>query len=139
MLSFEETIQAFYCCTQDPPYCENCPEQGPGFGIACVQDVNASVINWLRAQEPRTLTIEEVRKLTQKPVWLDCRRSNKYLYRGWALAYEVHQGMGISGERLGMADPSGRMHWYKLDDYGRTWRVWDSVPHDEQREAVKWE
>jgi hypothetical protein len=50
----------------------------------------------------------------------------------------VQKGMGITGERLGMADPSGRMHWYKLDDYGRTWRVWDSVPPDEQREAVKW-
>ena len=97
------------------------------------------VMDYLSAQEPRVMTLEKVRNLTRFPVWLDVKSTHKDLYRGWVLAYMVQKGMGITGERLGMADPSGRMHWYKLDDYGRKWRVWDSVPHDEQREAVKWE
>lgn len=92
----------------------------------------------LKAQEPQVLTVEAVRRLTRIPVWLDVKSTNKYIYRGWVLAYMVQKGMGITGERLGMADPSGRMHWCKLDDYGRTWRVWDSVPPDEQREATPW-
>ena len=93
----------------------------------------------LKAQEPQVLTVEAVRRLTRIPVWLDVKSTHKYIYRGWVLAYMVQKGMGITGERLGMADPSGRMHWCKLDDYGRTWRVWDSCPTEAQREATPWE
>ena len=92
----------------------------------------------LKAQEPQVLTVEAVRRLTRIPVWLDVKSTHKDLYRGWVLAYMVQKRMGITGERLGMADPSGRMHWYKLDDYGRTWRVWDSVPTDTEKEAIPW-
>ena len=92
----------------------------------------------LIAQEPQVITLEKVRNLTRFPVWLDVKSTHKDLYRGWVLAYMVQKGMGITGERLGMADPSGRMHWYKLDDYGRTWRVWDSVPTDTEKEATPW-
>ena len=107
-------------------------------GIKQLQTLINDATELLRAQEPQVLSVEAVRRLTRIPVWLDVKSTHKDLYRGWVLAYMVQKGMGITGERLGMADPSGRMHWYKLDDYGRTWRVWDSVPHDEQREAVAW-
>ena len=92
----------------------------------------------LRAQEPQVLTVEAVRRLTRIPIWLDVKSTRKDLYRGWVLAYMVQKGMGITGERLGMTEPSGRMCWYKLDDYGRTWRVWNSVPTDAQKEGVEW-
>ena len=29
--------------------------------------------------------------------------------------------------------------WLLFDEYGKTWRCWNSKPTDEQREAVKWE
>jgi len=108
-------------------------------GIKQLQTLINDATELLKVQEPQVLSVEAVRKLTRIPVWLDVKSTHKDLYRGWVLAYMVQKGMGITGERLGMADPSGRMHWYKLDDYGRTWRVWDSVPYYEQREAVKWE
>lgn len=107
-------------------------------GIKQLQTLINDATELLRAQEPQVLTVEAVRRLTRIPVWLDVKSTHKDLYRGWVLAYMVQKGMGITGERLGMTDPSGRMHWYKLDDYGRTWRVWDSVPPDAQREAVAW-
>jgi len=108
-------------------------------GIKQLQTLINDATELLKVLEPQVLSVEAVRKLTRIPVWLDVKSTHKDLYRGWVLAYMVQKGMGITGERLGMADPSGRMHWYKLDDYGRTWRVWDSVPYYEQREAVKWE
>ena len=107
-------------------------------GIKQLQTLINDATELLKVQEPQVLSVEAVRRLTRIPVWLDVKSTHKDLYRGWALAYMVQKGMGITGERLGMTDPSGRMHWYKLDDYGRTWRVWDSVPPDAQREAVAW-
>lgn len=107
-------------------------------GIKQLQTLIDDATELLRAQEPQLLMVEAVRKLTRIPVWLDVKSTHKGLYRGWVLAYMVQKGMGITGERLGMTDPSGRMNWCKLDDYGRTWRVWDSIPTDAQREAVAW-
>lgn len=107
-------------------------------GIKQLQTLINDATELLKVQEPQVLSVEAVRRLTRIPVWLDVKSTHKDLYRGWVLAYMVQKGMGITGERLGMTDPSGRMHWYKLDDYGRTWRVWDSVPPDAQREAVAW-
>ena len=130
MLDKPETLQRIERSIADWPYLAQCP----GYTLEMLK----SAQELLKVQEPQVLSVEAVRKLTRIPVWLDVKSTHKDLYRGWVLAYMVQKGMGITGERLGMTDPSGRMHWYKLDDYGRTWRVWDSVPHDEQREAVKW-
>lgn len=130
MLDRKETLKRIEISIADWPYLAQCPEY--------TLEMLKSAQELLKVQEPQVLSVEAVRKLTRIPVWLDVKSTHKDLYRGWVLAYMVQKGMGITGERLGMTDPSGRMHWYKLDDYGRTWRVWDSVPHDEQREAVKW-
>ena len=90
----------------------------------------------LKEQEPRVMTIESIQMRT--PIWIETRKKSKYLYTGWALAYERQVGEGITGERLGMADPSGRMHWWRVDDHTKSWRCWTSRPTDEQREAIPW-
>ena len=130
MLDRKETLKRIEISIADWPYLAQCPE----YTLEMLKSMREQLI----AQEPRVITLEKVRNLTRFPVWLDVKSTHKDLYRGWVLAYMVQKGMGITGERLGMADPSGRMHWCKLDDYGRTWRVWDSVPADAQREAVAW-
>ena len=107
-------------------------------GIKQLQTLINDATELLRTQEPQVLTVEAVRRLTRIPIWLDVKSTHKDLYRGWVLAYMVQKGMGITGERLGMTEPSGRMHWYKLDDYGKSWRVWDSCPTEVQREAETW-
>jgi hypothetical protein len=38
-MTIDETIRAIQCCTSTPPKCGECPEHGPGFGIACRQDI----------------------------------------------------------------------------------------------------
>ena len=107
-------------------------------GIKQLQTLINDATELLKAQEPQVLTVEAVRRLTRIPIWLDVKSTHKDLYRGWVLAYMVQKGMGITGERLGMADPSGRMHWYKLDDYGRTWRCWTAQPNQAEMEARPW-
>ena len=46
-MDINDTIKAFRCCVQIPPACAECPQQGPGFGIACKQAVKDSVSYWL--------------------------------------------------------------------------------------------
>ena len=48
-MNIYETIQAFRCCIQIPPDCASCPQQGPGFGLVCRQNVKDSVLIWLNA------------------------------------------------------------------------------------------
>ena len=130
MLDRKETLKRIEISIADWPYLAQCPEY--------TLEMLKSAQELLKVQEPQVLSVEAVRKLTRIPVWLDVKSTHKDLYRGWVLAYMVQKGMGITGERLGMTDPSGRMHWYKLDDYGRTWRVWDSIPTDTEKEAIPW-
>lgn len=96
-------------------------------------------VDALTAKQPRVLTLEEVAAAQKTPVWRETKRAHKDLYNGWMLAYDIQRGQGITGTRQGMTEPNGRIGWYKLDDYGKTWRCWTSKPTDEQREAVKWD
>ena len=113
------------------PYCGNEADWGRVFDALAL----------LKEREPRVLTLEEVRdkQIKATPVWKETKSRNKGLYVGWVLAYEVQTGQGITGDCLGMAEPSGRMVWYKLGDYGKTWRCWSAKPTDEQRKAVEWD
>ena len=93
----------------------------------------------VKAQPPRVMTLQEINNSLKKPLWKETKSNNKDLYTGWVLAYEVQTGLGITGTRLGMAEPNGRVVWYRLDDYGRKWRCWTEEPTDEQKKAVKWD
>ena len=99
----------------------------------------ADAIALLKAQEPRVMTLEEIGNALKMPLWKETKRAHKDLYTGWVLAYDVQKGLGITGTRLGMSEPAGRVVWYRLDDYGKTWRCWTSCPSEEQWESVKWD
>lgn len=93
----------------------------------------------IRPDAPRVMTLEEINNSLKKPLWKETKSNNKDLYTGWVLAYDIQTGIGITGTRLGMAEPNGRVVWYRLDDYGRKWRCWTEKPTDEQRKAVEWD
>ena len=95
-------------------------------------------INALKARESRVMTLDEIGSALKTPLWKETKRAHKDLYNGWVLAYEIQKGQGITGTRLGMSEPSGRVVWYRVDDYGTTWRCWTSRPTAEQREATPW-
>lgn len=92
------------------------------------------------SDEPRVMTRVEIRMMTLKtPIWKETKSAHKDLYTGWVLAYDIQTGEGITGTRLGMSEPSGRVVWYRLNDYRKTWRCWTARPTDEQMKAVKWD
>ena len=93
----------------------------------------------IRPDEPRVMTLDEIGNALKMPIWKETKSAHKDLYTGWVLAYDIQKGLGITGTRLGMAEPNGRVVWYRLDDYGRKWRCWTAEPTDEQRKAVAWD
>lgn len=92
----------------------------------------------LKAQEPRVMAAEDIRRMIGAPVWLETQ--SKRVYSGWALVYEIQTGQGITGERMGITQPSGRVSWFlKIPDYGKTWRLWTDKPSNEKMEATPWQ
>ena len=140
MAEREKVIKAIECCATDDLMvdCEICPYERDGNGMAkCINRLMLDAAELLKAQEPRVLMLAEVK--LKAPVWCETRLKNKYLYQGWGLTYDVQTGQGITGRRIGMAEPSGHVRWLPFEKYGETWRFWSSEPTDEQREAVKWD
>ena len=116
MMNLDDTIKAFQCCIKKPPDCANCPEQGPGFGIECRNDVKAYVLLWLKAQKPRVLSFAEYRAITERPleerapVWLEWRGASGR----WTIPNRAYEMYGVS------------------------WRCWTEKPTDEQRMETLW-
>lgn len=102
------------------------------------------VIGELKRGETRVLTLDEVRADPSKPVWIEkydfgaecaemmgiARYTGKYYF-----ASESHRDWSQFGLLAVSWDYFGRPD----DEYGRSWRVWNDKPSDEQREAVEWD
>lgn len=87
----------------------------------------------LKRQEPRVLTLEEVKKLQSLrdgAVWLET----------WSgVVYPVLPEMSLQNVTYFVAIPfTTYRSWVENEYYGKTWRCWSSRPTDEQREAVPW-
>ena len=93
-------------------------------------------IDALKAQEPRVMTLEEVVARCGEPAYLESRNSRKSTY---VLIYDVQEGMGITGVRIGLTQPGHITIWPARDLYGVKWRCWTARPTDEQREATPWQ
>lgn len=138
MADIEKVLKGLECCRNG--FCFACPyNDGVDDNVDCKQKWADDAIAILKFQQPRVLTAGEIRSLSNCPVWRETKNSRQNLYQGWVLLYEIQKGMGITGERFGMAEPNGRVSWFKTDDYSKTWRCWSSRPTDEQRKAAAWD
>jgi hypothetical protein len=87
----------------------------------------------LKAQEPRVMTLEEVKALQpDTDIWIEVR----YLNAPIRIRACTVSGFSPGGTRLFII---GGAHNYPMDMYNNYFRVWTSRPTDEQKEAVKWE
>lgn len=137
MADIEKVLKGLECCRNG--FCFACPyNDGVDDNVDCKQKWADDAIAILKFQQPRVLTAGEIRSLSGCPAWRETKNSRQKLYQGWVLLYEIQTGMGITGERFGITEPNGRMSWYRIDDYGKTWRCWSARPTDEQRKAVAW-
>lgn len=137
----EDVIKGLECCMSGQPEGLGCDRVPCPYNDIedCEGALHYDALALLKAQKPRVMTLEEIRSALKMPLWKETKRAHKDLYTGWVLAYDIQKGLGITGTRLGMSEPSGRVVWYSLDDYGKTWRCWTSCPSEEQRESVKWD
>jgi hypothetical protein len=166
MMDREKVIKGLECCgySRFMDKCQECPYDGKD----CFKRLKTDAIALLKAQEPRVMagaeltdaelieeirkaplvlkpnvdavsvvmTLEEVVSAAGTPAWFEGR--SKGAYTGWVLVYDVQEGMGITGTRVGVTKPGHITIWPATELYGAKWRCWTSRPTDEQREAVPW-
>lgn len=114
----------------DCPYIESCGEDNAG------QALLADVMALLKKQEPRLMTLTEVVDGVNTPAWFEGRSNGSY--KGWVLIYDVQDGMGITGTRVGVTKAGHITIWPSHELYGSKWRCWTDKPTDAQREATPW-
>ena len=102
----------------------------------CCEQIIIDALELLKGQETRVLTLEEVVSAAGTPAWFEGK--SKMAYTGWVLVYDVQEGMGITGTRVGVTKPGHITIWPATELYGAKWRCWTSRPTDEQREATPW-
>lgn len=111
-----------------------------GLRIYCSTQATADCIckleEALKAQEPRVLTLEELRQLehTDHIIWIEAN-GDPESFDGYA---EVTTN--IVTKDIELFVPGNEVEFIPDNkNYGKTWRCWSSKPTDEQREAVKWD
>ena len=104
----------------------DCPYKDTDCEIAVMEDALAL----LKAQEPRVMTLEEIRM--HEVYWAE--REN--VSRPWPIAMHHIRNVGPLNEPV-YQDYMGDD--FNIKEYGKIWRCWTSYPTDEQRKAVKWE
>lgn len=118
-------------CHGDGVYesCKLCPYHFDGCEIALCRDALAL----LKEQEPRVLTVEEIRSGTVEVAWIEDADKAEMIPGIWFRlsneggdeAVDIHIRDGFVGARL--------------EVYGKLWRCWTSRPSEEQRKAVPWD
>lgn len=121
-----EALEA--CVLKDPDdsrNCRHCPRCNYGAFItnSCINGVMADALALLKAQEPRVMTLEEVKQWCeihphkQTPIWV-----------------EFQHGHGTDGWRVGLVN-SGLLAWCKDNEA----RCWTSCPDEKRRAETPWQ
>ena len=112
----EKVLRGLECCLPaHDPDCDLCPYDS--VDLRCRAQLRDDVVELLKAQEPRVLSLEEYKATAEKPlsqrdpVWLQWRHGDSR----WAIPQRAYEG------------------------YGQDWIAWTGKPSEGQREAVKWE
>ena len=121
-------------CPEGCPYYEACQKYE---NLVVFQPLMRDALEALKAQEPRALTLEEVKN--SEVVYLEDYSDPDY---GESSIIRPAINVEVKNGRIFMLDSIAWDEGYIVnsdDDYGKEWRCWNSRPTDEQRKAVKWE
>ena len=98
------------------------------------------IIELLKAQEPRVMTLEEVESAfdKQEPVWLDVKDVpvSNYIVVGYRLMHKTRKGHEIAYELIVLSIVSEKS--YGVSMYGKKWRCWTSKPDYKRMEVEPW-
>ena len=114
----------------DDDECVGCPyfELEPH---ECERQLYRDTVKLLKAQEPRVMTLEDVKAFDWDYCYLEEERLPGKEYRAVCGDYALTciTWPCVTSMRIQYGDES----------YGRKWRCWSAKPTDEQRKAEKWE
>ena len=131
MIDWEKVIKGLECCmaekicTSKCPYKGQCDDGGYYYSKA-IEDA----ISLLKAQEPRVMTLEEVKQAKGRDVWLELSG----IFAETALTAATIEGCGTKG--ICTRYESLKYTQYCVRPCG--WRCWSARPTDEQRETTPW-
>ena len=146
MIDMENVIKGLECCTDEDIYgcnsCDGCPYHSQHNTVSCVDLVLKDALELLRAQEPRVMTLEEVR--TRKICWVEDEDDGMDV-RVFPAVYcgDGHRANGtintiFLADKEWAIDLNDCEWWYDIRDYNVIWRCWTARPTEEQREATPW-
>lgn len=118
MTDLDEVIKALECCIDETKCGSECPYWDDNGN--CRSNMEADALALLKAQEPRVMTLEELRKYSG-PVWVEWRDKRYEYDNGWEVA-TFNENYAADGETYN----------------GKEYRYWTAKPTDEQREATPW-
>lgn len=141
MMTLNDTISAFRCCTLVPPRCSKCPLtemcKGSLSKDRCKTEVKLSVNHWLKAQEPRVMTLEEVKSACRNrniAFLVECKDGGNPV---WMLYYDYISMPGVL-EEIVLIDKIANLRDFGVDVYGVDWRCWTSRPDEKRRAETPW-
>ena len=129
MDKLQKTIKGLRCHSEpkfgpDEYFCETCPYDEATCGL----DVPNDALSLLKAQEPRVMTLEEVKALpVESDVWIE---TEYYVGKITIFAATINT-KGLRGVMV-----YGSHKTYDYEAYNKLWRCWTARPTDEQRKAV---
>lgn len=110
-------------CYSDCPYYES---------PSCFRTIAADALALLKAQEPRVMTLEEIKD--GESYWLSAGK--EFVPR--PVICIIHREDDARKPYITFAEQYGTFSW-ETEDYGKAWRCWTSRPTDDQRKAEKWD
>jgi hypothetical protein len=142
-----KVIKGLECC-EKVDNCGNCP-----YDVECAKRdfaLTRDAIALLREQEPRTLTVEEVKRIgadnhgsfkNDGPtvMWLE-EFGKQFPLHVVILKWDEDDWQGEPNNIVNVYYfGTDEFDQFSLTDYNKAWRCWTHKPTDEQREAVKWD
>lgn len=135
MIDRKKMIAVLECCISDES-CVKCPYKTRyEYCIAEVKRIMADALELLKEQEPRVMTLDELRQLehTDHIIWIEAN-GDPESFNGYA---EVTTN--LMTKDIEFFAPGNEVEFIPDNkNYGKTWRCWSSRPTNEQREAAPW-
>ena len=132
----EKVIKGLECCLGvhdcdiDPK--EECPYNGMALCAMCLK---YDVMELLKAQEPRVMTLEEVKRHNNQDgcIWFEQPTYNAVA----SFAIQDEECTEIISPYI-LGEPINHGYWSN-SNYNLAWRCWTSRPTNEHRKTAKWD
>lgn len=133
MADREKTIKGLEAHATASGCMKNCPYWRIE-ALNCSQELAADALALLEAQQPRVLTLEEVKASKGKDLILEY---SPWKYGGRIVAAVTIEGCGSRGVSFALSVACDYTAYNRKHSFG--WRCWSARPTDEQRKAVEWD